>query len=87
MENRSTRLAVKLDRLDFEVDRVDDFSIDSTWPRFDRLDRSTRSTTGRTLFFFSHNHFFGNRISVLYIVSDSNHGFSVDETREFCFDR
>jgi hypothetical protein len=46
MENRSTRLAVKLDRLDFEVDRVDDFSIDSTWPRFDRLDRSTRSTTG-----------------------------------------
>ena len=36
---KSTRLD-RLDRL------VDDFSINSTWPIFDRLDRLHRSTTG-----------------------------------------
>jgi len=38
---KSTRLD-RLDRL------VDDFSINSTWPTFDRLDRLHRSTTGST---------------------------------------
>jgi len=47
--NRSTRLVEKSTRLD-RLDRlVDDFSINSTWRIFDRLDRLHRSTTGLTV--------------------------------------
>ena len=39
-------ISSRLDRLDR---LVDDFSINSTWPIFDRLDRLHRSTTGSML--------------------------------------